>query len=120
MIRLPVLRLAEGAAFVVGVDLFEVAHPDDAHVAAGGDRLHAVFGLTAAERPQAGPEAHEELGDLHPRPLGGPVVARFVEHHHEDDAEDQRQRRAAARDEDGESHKPGEEEAQDPRSPSCC
>ena len=79
--------LAVGAGLVGGIDLLEVGHADDAHVAAGGDRLHAVLGLAAAERPEARPEADEELGDLHARALGRPVVAELVEHDHEDDAE---------------------------------
>ena len=59
--------LAVGAGLVGGVDLFDVAHADDAHVAAGGDRLHAVLGLAPRERPQPRSEPEEELGDLHAR-----------------------------------------------------
>ena len=107
--RLPGVRLAEGAGLVGGVDLFHVGHADDAHVAAGGDGLHAVLGLAPGERPEAGSEADEELGDLHARALGHPVVAELVEHHHEDDAEHEQQRRAAAGHEDDQRHHRGEE-----------
>ena len=72
----------ERAGLVGRVDLLEVGHPDDADVAAGGDRLHAVLGLAPPERPEARPEADEELGDLHARALGGDVVAGLVEHDH--------------------------------------
>ena len=51
------------------------------------DRLDAVLGLAATERPQARPEADEELGGLHARAAGGDEVPGLVEHDHEDDAE---------------------------------
>ena len=64
-----VAALPVGARLVGGVDLFEAAHPDDAHVAAERERLHAVLGLAALERPQPRSEPEEELGDLHARAL---------------------------------------------------
>ena len=115
---LPGRALAERAGLVGRVDLFHVGHADDAHVAAGGDRLHAVLGLAPGERPEARPEPEEELGDLHARALGRPVVAELVEHHHEDDADDEEQRRAAAGHEDEQRDHRGEEREQDARWPS--
>ena len=44
--------------------------------------------LAPAERPDAGPEAEEELGHLHAGPAGGEVVAELVHEEHEDEAED--------------------------------
>src|SRR5439155_19013718 len=55
-----VATLAIRARLVLRVDLLEVAHPDDAHVAAEWERLHAVLGLAASERPQSRPEPEEE------------------------------------------------------------
>ena len=75
-----------GAGLVLGSDLLEVAHADDLHVGAGRDELDAVLGLAPLERPDAGPEPEEELGDLHARPLGREVVAELVQ----EDAEGQR------------------------------
>ncbi len=46
------------------------------------------YSLAALERPDLGPEEEEELGDLHPRPLGGEVVAELVEEDHHDDGDD--------------------------------
>ena len=80
--------LAVGAGLVFGIDLFEVGHADDAHVAAGGDGLDAVLGLAPPERPDPRSESEEELGDLHPRLLGGDVVAPLVQHDREDQPDD--------------------------------
>ena len=61
--------LLVGAGLVLRRNLIEVVHPDDAHVGAGRDRLQAVLGLALVERPDAGAEPEEELGDLHARRL---------------------------------------------------
>ena len=110
-----VAALPVGAGLVFGIDLFEAAHADDPHVAAERERLHAVLGLSALERPQARPEPEEELGDLHARALRGDVVAGLVEHHHEHDADDDRQRDAAARHEHREPHERGDEHHEEAR-----
>ena len=68
------------ARLVLGRDLFEVGHADDAAVAAERDRLDAVLGLAPRERPEARAEADEELGDLHARALGRDEVAELVQH----------------------------------------
>ena len=82
----PVALLAVGAGLVLGRHLLEVVHADDAHVGAGGDGLHAVLRLAPPERPDAGPEAQEELGDLHAGSPGHEEVAQLVE----EDAHDER------------------------------
>ncbi len=82
--------------------LFHGREPDDADVAAGGDRLDAVLGLALADRPQPGPEAHEELGGLHARPLGRGEVPQLVEHHdHDQDGDEEEQVAPAEQDEHG-------------------
>ena len=72
--RRPPRRTESGLAVAAGlvesgVDLLEHRHADDLHVATRGDRLHAVLGLARPDRPEAGPESEEVLGDLHPRGL---------------------------------------------------
>ena len=62
-----------------GRDLLERGHPDDLDEAAGRDRLDAVLGLAATERPQGRAEAGEVLGGLHAEPLGGQQVAGLVQ-----------------------------------------
>ena len=84
----PVGLLAVGAGLVLGVHLLEVAHPDDLHVGPGGDGLEAVLRLALPERPQAGAEAEEVLGDLHACPLGGQEVTELVQHDHDDHGAD--------------------------------
>ena len=86
---LRVRLLAVGAGLVLGRRRrLEVAHPDDADVGAERDALDAVLGLAALERPDLRPEAEEELGDLHARPLGGEVVAELVQEDHHDEGGD--------------------------------
>ena len=76
--------------FVLGIHLVDGAHPDDLDVGTERDRLDAVFGLTALERPDPGSEAEEELGDLHPGRLGREIVAGLVgdDEEHECDEDD--------------------------------
>ena len=68
--------------------LVEVVHADDPHVGPGGDGLQAVLGVASLKRPDAGPEADEELGDLHAGPLGREVMAELVHEDHEDQRQD--------------------------------
>ena len=84
--------LPEGSGLVGGIDLFEVVHPDDLDVGAGGYQLEAVEGLASAKRPQRGAEAQEEFGGLHAGPLGRDEVAELVEEDHHGDAEDDQRR----------------------------
>src|ERR1700688_4606296 len=63
--------LAVCAGLVGGVDLLHARHTEDLHVAARGDGLDAVLGLSSSDRPQTGTEAEEVLGHLHAAPLGG-------------------------------------------------
>src|SRR5207245_2363672 len=56
---------------------------------AGGDRLDAVLGLAAAERPQRRPEADEEPARLHPEPLRREEVAELVQHHRHEQRDDE-------------------------------
>ena len=79
---------AEAARLVLGGHRVEVVHPGDAHVGTRPDRLDAVFGLAAAERPQPRAEPDEELGDLHPGPAGGEVVAELVQEQDGDQRQD--------------------------------
>ena len=99
--------VAEGAApertaLLVRVDVFQVAHPDDADVPAGRDGLHAVLRLAAPEGPHPRPEAEEELRHLHARALGREVVTGLVEHDQRHDAEDDREGVDRRRTQDGE------------------
>ena len=71
--------LPVGAGLVGWVDLVEVVHADDAHERTERQGPHAVLGLAATEAPQPRTEAEEELGGLHPGPLGGREVAHLVE-----------------------------------------
>ena len=91
--------LPVGAGLVGGVDLLEVAHPEDADVPADRDGLDPVLGLAAFDGPEAGPEAEEVLADLHPRPLGGDEVAELVQHHDGDEGEDHAEERREPGDE---------------------
>ena len=68
--------LAVRAGLVLRRHLVEVVHADDAHERAERQGPHAVLGLAAAEAPQAGTEAEEELGGLHPGHPGRDEVAR--------------------------------------------
>ena len=106
--------LPVGARLVGRVDLFEVAHADDAHVPTERQRLDAVLGLAAPERPEARAETEEELGDLHPGALCHDVVARFVQHHHEHDPDHDRERDAAPRNEDRQRGQCDEERDEEP------
>ena len=83
----PQRRLAVGAGLVGRVDLLQIVHAEDPAVAAERQGLDPVFRLAPPDRPQAGAEADEELGDLDARRLGRGVVAELVG----DDAADQGQ-----------------------------
>ena len=64
-------------------------HPDDLHVAAERDRLHAVLGLAAPAAPDGRAEADEVLGHLPAEGLGRDHVAELVEpDRHQDRAEE--------------------------------
>src|SRR6202034_154926 len=94
--------IAVGPRLVLPRHLLGGGEPDDAHVAAGGNGLHAVFGLTPAYRPQARPEADEVLRHLHAGPLGRDEVAELVQHHDgEEDGDEEEQVAPAHDDEDG-------------------
>ena len=80
--------VAIGTRLVARVDLLEVVHPDDAAVAAEGERLHPVLGLAPPHGPQPGTESDEELGHLHTGPLGRCEVAGLVQHDHQQDRDD--------------------------------
>ena len=80
--------LPVGAGLVLGVDLLEVGHARDLHVAPQREGLDPVLGLAPSERPQARPEPEEVFGHLHPAPLGRQQVAELVDHDHDDDGGD--------------------------------
>src|SRR5215218_97929 len=107
--------VAEGAVpersgLLVRVDVFEVAHADDADVAAGGDGLHAILRLAPSERPHPRPEAEEVLRHLHARALGREVVTGLVEHDQRHDAEDDREGGDRRRAQDGEEDQAEQDE----------
>ena len=105
--------LAVGAGLVLGRHVgLEVAHPDDADVGASRDALDAVLGLASLERPDLRSEEQEELRDLHPRPLGGEVVAELVEEDHHHDRGDHDEPAGPA--EHAERDHPGQQERQLP------
>ncbi len=54
-------------------------HPDQLDVTAQRERLQAVLGLAAPERPQRLAEPDEVLGDLHPEDLGRDHVPELVQ-----------------------------------------
>ncbi len=85
---LPDRRPPERPVLVRGRELvLERGHPDDLHEAAGRDRLHAVLGLAAPERPQRRAEAGEVLRHLHAEALGGEHVTGLVQADRHQDAE---------------------------------
>ncbi len=76
------------SALVLGGDLLERVHPDDADVAPERDRLDPVLGLAPGGRPQPRPEPEEGFGGLHAEVLGGHEVTTFVDDDHQNDADD--------------------------------
>ncbi len=76
------------SSLVGRVHLLEIGHPGDLDVATEGKCLDAVLGLAPPERPQAGSEPDEVLGDLHAAPLGHGEVTELVEHDDHDDGDD--------------------------------
>ncbi len=97
--------VAVGPRLVLGRHLLGGGESGDAHVAAGRDRLDAVFGLAAADGPQPWPEADEVLRHLHARPLRRGEVAQLVEHHDGDEDGDEQQEVAPA----GQHEQPGDD-----------
>jgi hypothetical protein len=66
----PEFLLSIGAAEILGEDLLERVHANDADVTTQWEEFEAVFGLTTAERPEPGAETEEELAGSHPHRLG--------------------------------------------------
>src|SRR6266498_540305 len=81
---------SERPGILFGSGFLEGVHPCDSDISARGDGLHAILRLPSPERPQARPEADEELLDLDAEQLGGEEVAGLVDHHHDDEGHDEK------------------------------
>ena len=81
--RFRACAVAVGARLVVGVDLLEVGHPDDAARSRRRDRLHAVLGLAPRNDQSRGPKPTKNSVTFMPERLAAMKWPSLVQHDHE-------------------------------------